>query len=482
MRLKILSRNKARYTYVKVLILLICILFMLNTRGMAYSRVVFVSSTLGNDSNTGQDVVNPVRTIANALTKGDSILLRRGDCFYETVRLKNAYLSSYGVGDLPVISGYKKIIHPIWKQVAPNVWSISMVEDAYVGSCSFSQSSYLNNVGNIHDIEKDCIHGRKVQKMDHLREDWDFWQTEHFKSKETFPSDFDFLYLRLSKNPNDLHLEFSTGTSGVSIVNATIDGVRIEGFGKHGIASGTNTIIRNCVIDGIGGMTQVGYEKFTSLGNGIEFYVSSNISDCTVEKCRISRCYDCGVTIQASGCGQAAPKNIVVKQNCIADCCQGWEDFLRNDDNIVYTGCVFENNTVINSGKTSGFNYPPRFKYCHILGNNYKGNKGMIIRNNTFVGGNFYCSGEYKGKYQSNVWQGNRCYIVRGDFILSNYGGTKDVIRIPNDAKGYTSLGKATAAAIKRYRKLTGDETTRFIIMSDKRIQRKISKIRKNNQ
>lgn len=141
---------------------------------------------------------------------------------------------------------------------------------------------------------------------------------------------------------------------------------------------------------------------------------------------------------------------------------------------------MFEENTVLNIGQTSGFGYPKdRFKYCHVLGNNFKGDKGMIIRNNTFVGGNYYCSGAYRDKYKSNVWEGNVCIIKRGDYILSNYMGTKDVIRIPTKKGDFKTLAEATEDAIRRYRELTGDETTRFVIKSDRKIKRCVAKLKK---
>lgn len=79
----------------------------------------------------------------------------------------------------------------------------------------------------------------------------------------------------------------------------------------------------------------------------------------------------------------------------------------------------------------------------------------------------------------SNRWYDNVCYIKRGDYILSNYTGSKDVIRIPTDKGTSKSLNEATSAAIAEYRALTGDTTTKFIIYSPKRIQRTVSKLNK---
>lgn len=458
--------------------LFVLLLFLLSSYIGIKASVVYVSSSMGNDTNTGLEVQYPVKTIKKALELSDSVLLKSGDVFFESLSLAKKYLSKYGEGVLPKICGYKRVEKEKWINVGTNIWKIVLVGEGHNGFI-FPESSKLNNVGGIHEYDIDAIHGRRVHYKKDLKENWDIWQTEHVSNKETLPSDFDTLYLYLDKDPNKLHLEFSVGTTGVSMKNSTIEHVRIEGFGCHGISANTCSIIRNCEIDAIGGMTQIGFQYFVSLGNGIEFYVSNNIENCLVENCKVSRCYDCGVTIQAGRCGQATPRNICVQNNLIYNCCQGWEDFLNNDDNVIYENCKFQNNVILNSGKTAGFNYPRRFKYCHVLGNSRKGNKGMIIKNNLFIGGNYYVGGEKSSQFTSNIWKDNVCYIQRGDFILSNYLGTKDVIRIPKEKGEFKSLKRATDDAITRYREMTGDKTTKFVIKSDDYLKRKIERIKR---
>ncbi len=465
--------------FIFLIVLFICVSFF--GGDAVWGRTVYVSSSIGNDENNGSEQ-NPLRTIKRAIEKGDTILLRCGDVFYENVSLSNCYLSKYNKGPLPIICGYKRISSAVWEKVEKNIWRIFLKGDGFCGHSVSLESSVANNVGCIHEYDCDKIHGRKLQYRSQLKKNWDFWQTEHFRREETRDVDFDTLYLFLNSDPNLLYLEFSIGMNGVTMNNATIENVQIEGFGRHGIAAQTHSIIRNCKIDAIGGMTPIGSTNFTALGNGVEFYVARDVDSCLVENCVISRCYDCGVTIQASERGQATPSNIIVQKNLIKDCCQGWEDFLRNDSNVVYLNCAFQENVVVNSGKTSGFDYPNRFKYCHVLGNNFKGNKGMVIKKNIFVGGNYYCSGAYKGEYKSNVWMGNVCYIKRGDYILSNYTGTKDVIRIPIEKGNYKSLKAATNGAIAKYREMTGDRTTRFVVKNEGFLSKKIRKEKTKNE
>ena len=438
--------------------------------------VIYVSSSLGDDTYDGLTEKAPLKTIKAGLTRGNMILLRAGDVFYEHVDLKGAMLSSYGKGRKPKVCGYKRLIKPCWEQVDKNIWRISLADYNYSGFQTFG-SSILNNIGCLHELSTDSVYGRKVQYRNQLRTNWDIWQTEKYDRNKVKAVDFDYLYLYLDRNPNMMELEFSVGISGVAMENASIDNIWIEGFG-FGVSAKSNTVIRNCEIDAIGGMTQLNPREYVCYGNGIEYWIINNLKNGIVENNIISRCYDSACSIQGR---VSSPENFFFRGNVIIDCCQGWEDFLTNEDEgVVYKNCVFEDNTVINSGKTSGFGYPMgRFKYCHVLGNNIMGNKGMIIRNNTFVGGNYYCSGAYKGKYRSNKWQGNTCIIKRGDFLLGNYMGTKDVIRVPVNKGVFRSLKEATDDAISRYRELTGDMTTEFIIKDEKAIDKQIKKLKK---
>lgn len=323
-------------------------------------------------------------------------------------------------------------------------------------------SSILNNIGCFHLIEDDVIHGYKVQFKSELKKDWDFWQTEKYVDAKA--SDFDRVYLYYSGNPNLLNIEVSTGTTGSMVQNSEVSFINFRGFGKHGIAAKNKSIIHHCMIDMIGGMTFVGYSQFCSLGNGVEFYVNQDITESEVHDCYITRCYDCGVTIQAAGYGRCAPHNIRIYNNLITNCCQAWEDFLLNDRDILFDNCSFDNNIIAYSGD-SGFGYSSdRFKFCNVLGGNHDGNRGMIIKKNVFYGGNFYCSSSFNGGYTSNNWIDNKHFVARGSYVLGNYNGTGDVIRIPE-------RGRAVDV-IKRYRKLTGDLTTRFRIRSEESIIR----------
>lgn len=442
---------------------------------ISQASVVYISSSEGSDSNDGLTKEQPLRTIQYALSKADTIYLKSGDYFYENITVSRGMISKYGEKQLPVLCGFKRIVEPKWQRVAENIWCISLSDDNYTGFDT-KGTSQLNNIGCVYEWDKKLLHGRKYQYKSQLKEDWDIWQTEHFKKEEVSDHDFDSLYLYLHDNPNNLKLAFSVGAIAIRISNSTLDHIRIEGFG-FGISAGSNTTIRYCEVDAIGGMISIPSKYYVCYGNGIEFWTSREISNCLVENSVVSRCYDSGCTIQGHDAGA---KNIRFRNNIIIDCCQGWEDYLRNEDpKIAYTNCFFENNFVVNSGSTSGFGYPKdRKQYCHVLGYNSMGEKGMIIRNNTFVGGNFYCASEFHNRYCSNHWVGNKCYINRGDWLLRCIENGTTFIAIPEEKGVFSSLKKATENTISQYRELTGDNTTKFIITSDKKRNRIIARLK----
>jgi len=439
------------------------------------AKTVYVSSSIGSDSNNGYSQSTPLRSISKALALSDTVLLKSGDVFYETITIRKGMLSVYGGKKLPVICGYKRIIQPRWERSGDNLWKISLADGNYSGFDS-PGSSMNNNIGCLHEYDKDLVHGRKVQYKRELKGDWDIWQTEYHTKEGTKASDFDSLYLFLREDPNRLKIEFSSGATACVVANATIDGVRFEGFG-FGISAGTNTTIQYCEIDAIGGRTSIG-DGYVCYGNGIEFWISKGLKDCLVEGCKISRCYDAGCTIQGR---VDSPRNIVFRNNIIVECCEAWEDFLTNEDtNLKFIDCVFEGNIVVNSGNTTGFGYTKdRSKYCHVLGNNYLGNRGMIFRNNTFIGGNYLCAAKFEGAFKSNVWENNICYIRRGEWLLRCVNKGDEWIKVPTEKGHYWSLNRATEAAIRQYRELTGDETTRFVVFSDKKMEKKINRLKK---
>lgn len=450
----------------RVLIVLIPVFILLLFRSVSdvAAQKIYVSSSRGQDSNNGLTPETPVKTIKTSLAKGKTIYLAAGDVFYEYVELYDSKLSRYGEGHNPEINGFRTIVGRPWQMVDDHIWKIDLKSIETTGF-QVDGSSELNNVGCVYEVERDCLHGRKCHKYSQLQKNWDFFQTDLQTYKSIGNSCFDDLFLYYDGNPNDLVLSISVGSHyGITLYNSTVECVNVKGFGTGGMTLVGSSSVRNCRIDLIGGSMMLGRNVTCSLGNGIDFWVYRDARDCVIEGNYISRCYDCGGSIQASNCGRAKPRNIVFRDNLISHCCQGWEDFLRNDPDVMFENCRFENNYVVYSGD-SGFGYVPnRKKYCNVLGNNIDGARGMIIKNNTFVGGNYYCSGVCNGKYNSNVWDGNVHYVERGAYLLSEYNGTRDVLLVPETG--------SSESIIAQYRELTGDNNTCFFVTRASRIDR----------
>lgn len=430
------------------------------------AKTIFVSSTTGDDGNKGDETA-PLLTISKALKQADTILLKAGDCFYGNYFLNKKYLGRYGNGANPTIKGYKRIMIPNWVKVSDNIWRINLIENNFSG-CVIDGSSLLNNIGCIHEYDKDVIHGRKVQYVAQLKNNWDIWQTEHY-SIDMDPSSLDYLYMYYEGNPNLLKLEFAIGECAISMRYSTIECVNFEGFGFGISVVLSDNIIRGCKIDAIGGMALLSAKDFVLHGNGISLYFGQyNVANCIVEGNYISRCYDCGLCLQGTATNDSNGINVVFRDNLVTKCCQGLENFSESTSTL-FDNCVAQNNYFINNGE-SGFGYPDtRFKHCQILENNTKGPKGFVYINNIFIDGNFYCAATYeKRNYTSSVFENNICYLSPNQFIISDYYGKEDVVYVVKD-----SFFKCdNIQRINNYRDLTNDFSTKFNIASENRLRR----------
>lgn len=306
----------------KLLVIVICLLgfvFLTGARLLCNAGndvpqiTVYVSSSEGEDRNDGVSPEKPLKTIKNGLK---IVLLKVGDIFYEALSTTDHIVGRFGERSNPTLCGYKRIINPKWEYVDSNIWRLNLSEDNFTDYNKVGPS-LINNIGCIHEYDKDLVHGGRRQYLKDLSKDWDFWQTERHEYGID-PNEFNYLYLYISCDPNKLKLEFSVYDMAAVIDHTTIESVNFVGFG-YGLECKTNTIIRNCKIDAMGGRMWVGQNVYGSLGNGINFYVSKDIKDCLIEGNYISRCYDCGITIQAERQYDFIPKNIIVQDNLITN-------------------------------------------------------------------------------------------------------------------------------------------------------------------
>lgn len=471
-----MSRKLIIYT-ATVLLLFVLIITIESVQA---NNTVYVSSSMGNDSNDGTKD-SPYKTLNYALkSHADTILIKAGDIFYESISINGKVVDRYGKGENPILYGVKiprrgawengVIRDNKWIKRESNIWRLNLsLDDEYYSGYKTGGSSFLNNAGFIVNlITNDMNNCRKVPNYVNLKYNFDFWQPCPVDNpKNSIPKDFDFLYLYFEGNPNDYDFGISLGATAVSIKNGEVRNLNIRYWG-FGIIFYDNVKISNCEIDGIGGFIQRG-SHWVLLGNGVESWITPpKRKNCLIENCNISRTFDSGATIQ----GRHSERNIraediLFRNNKFRNCCQSFEEFLRGPgDEDLYYNCVFENNISIDAGIDTGFRYyDNRYKRCHFLSNSNLRNTNLIIRNNTTTNGNYYCAGAYQQYYRQAQWQGNVCHIKRGQDLLGNYLGTKDIITVPISKGSFNNIEEATNSAISRYRQLTGDFTTQFNII-----------------
>ena len=98
----------------------------------ACASTYYVSSSAGNDSNSGTSAAAAWKTLgkvnSGTFVAGDRILLARGDVWRETLTPPSSGASgspivfdAYGSGAAPEITAYQAL--PSWTQVSANLWA-----------------------------------------------------------------------------------------------------------------------------------------------------------------------------------------------------------------------------------------------------------------------------------------------------------------------------------------------------------------------
>jgi hypothetical protein len=112
---------------------LVVVIIILVLGSFAWGTTYYVSSSTGNDSNSGTSSGAAWQTIAhvNAQTfqPGDSILFRRGDVWNESLVPPSSGTSgnaiafdAYGSGAAPILTGYYAVPSSAWVFVTGNAW------------------------------------------------------------------------------------------------------------------------------------------------------------------------------------------------------------------------------------------------------------------------------------------------------------------------------------------------------------------------
>lgn len=409
---------------------------------------VYCSSSRGDDSNDGKTPRTAVRTLQRAFELGRDIRLRGRDTFYEQVNFRATAdnpctIRPYGHG-MPRISGFRVVPKGkgLWKpgrfdernewveDRRGDVFRLDLWDEQLRGFTLKDDRSC--DVGCLYSPATDEIHGIRCgfrspwdSIPQHLKgrqfsicltNDYDFyqpWETQQEGDDEKLlmPNDR-YLYVKYTSGDlNRQELWLSSGKPGVSTCYTSLEGLRIEGWGVHGVGTETHTNVRRCQIDIIGGSLFIGYSAGTRLGNGIEFYIGATASNSLCEENVISRTFDAGITIQGAGFPGAYAEDIVFRKNIIRDCRQSMEFWLVNAEQedpshfLSFRRCVAEDNVC----------YPTHSLYGRDQDDNnsqllfYQTQvdvSGLTIRRNTFIGGDtfLYECGKRCATYVDNTF------------------------------------------------------------------------------
>jgi len=394
---------------------------------------VFVSSSRGDDSNPGTRM-KPVATIARALALGDDLRLRCGDWFYESIEEYEISVSCYGPKSKgkPVLSGFRKLAAGQTSEDGASVWERGSFDKSGLWAADengdiyrldmkakgifegFTDNSRENcyNIGTLYDPSCDHMYGRKCQSPTEdiynaqevrtgssykfLSRDYDFFQVTVPGADGT--QAYRYLYVKAS-SPELLRgkeLWMSMGVNAIRGAAKSISGIKVFGWGYHGVKGFSDVHIKDCDFDIIGGSVLVTYPRWVRYGNGVEFWAtSSRRSSC--RGCQFSRVYDTATTIQGpmsrEDCSYC--ENIIFEGNTMTGCRQDFEVWIRTSDNTMPVGCAFVGNKGYGSGD-NGFD-SEEINNTHLL--HYVNTKytisGIDIRDNEFWGGEglYYVSG-----------------------------------------------------------------------------------------
>lgn len=428
-------------------------------------EVIYVSSSMGDDSNPGTKD-KPLKSISAVPYKSNvHIYLKRGDIFFERIyNFKNSIIEAYGSGEKPILCGFRILKNTkAWIKVNGNVWKLDMSQNEnFTGFLRTSATSdkTFHNIGMIYDIGRDQIYGNMVESLSKLRENGDFFVSSSFKKEKEDRDSFRWLYFYYDKDPNLLEdLCISVGEKGINkIEECKISNLSIVGFGIHGAALSSGTIFDSCDIDLIGGSLHT-KSKFLRLGNGIEIWIPKGeiVHDVLVENCQITRTYDTGTTIQGTQTMGSKARNIHFVNNRIAYCRQAFERYLNPiESDAYYENCSFHNNYVYMSGHNQ-FGIKKRENDVHLLSYEKKPKK-IDIYDNVFFGGNFQFSSVFTGGIRTNT-----IYIYKGEFLLSKPGEMNKIFASDKNAlMKYKSISMDESNVILLEKESEKDEKLRL--------------------
>ncbi len=368
------------------------------TRQPSPERRSFYLASTGDNSADGRSPATAWRSLnrlgtalyTGAVTRGDSVLFRRGDTFYGHIEHIPALESTaetpaplvvdaYGEGDRPVICGYKICDDPTeWKPVGDGLWSLDLTlrSGAYTGNVD------SQNV-DVGFVKVDgMIHGQKRWSRSELVNDWDF------------VSNANPFVIRSQENPSldGRRVEMAVGEHLIASQSGmAVSGLELRGGGAHGVRTPSggvhNLHLSDLVITEIGGGELFG-SPGARFGNGIEIGIGA--SGVLVENCSVSQCYDVAFTCQGPQTPTARGwRDVVFRGNTAADNTQSFEVWSSGTDRGPGSGfvdCAFVDNVCSNAGGGWGARVRPDNvgKSTHLLFYGMELPSPIDISGNTF--------------------------------------------------------------------------------------------------
>lgn len=249
-------------------------------------------SESGNDNNSGTShsaawkTINKLNTVR--LVPGDSVFLRAGDHWRETLIVRNSgkpgspiVYSRYGNGNNPRILGSERARN--WLQQSEFVWK--------------SQERFRNPwdyyPGNVFFIKNDSVtwgdHKEFTQDLSELKKEYDWaWNGGHIYIRVSHDPGQRFQSIEVNQRARCAEMPDHSPASHIEINGIDMFFGRIAGFdaGYPAYKGANDLVFRNCNIGYIG-----------ERGSGYAYGIAAWHSDFLVENCTITDCGRRGISI-----------------------------------------------------------------------------------------------------------------------------------------------------------------------------------------
>ena len=423
----------------RIILTLALLIAALSGFGQTYDREIYISSSEGSDTNPGT-VDAPRRTISGLTDeyhRRSKILLKRGDVFFDCFhQFHDSYIGAYGVGDMPVVSGFRVLVKPSgWEKVSgkENVWKIDLNDSTLFKGIDKSfelKPGQLYNIGCMYVPSCDSIFGHIVSSPDSLTRDGDMFTSAYHKSADIAAHPFGEVLIKLPYSPGCLGAVcFSTFRQAAStILNCRVCDIAFVGYSNHGASSDlTGSTFTGCTFDIIGGAVLPDNSRWARFGNAVELWANKPGKVC-FEGCLFSRTFAAAIAFFGSKGNTVMQYGLKFIGNTMYRCSEGLEISMNIMDikpvdkavvnpgggieQIAFIGCEFYNNILYGIGQ-NGFNSPGRPRVGIFIGS--ETNQIIPTKYNLFFGGN-YCNltKPYNTLGANDVW------LYPGQDILVN--------------------------------------------------------------